>query len=143
MHFDLSQGYKGITCFIVERETLGLSVAKPEKKLGMCASGTCTVNFDNVRVPETAILGEIGKGYKIAAGFLNEGRIGIAAQMVGLAQGCFDATIPYTLQRVQFGNPVFNFQVCYVPNCRCFQEKLFSNSKRSVKSSLQFTYLFY
>lgn len=106
------QGYKGITCFLIERDTPGLSVAKSEKKLGICASGTCMVHFDNVCVPETAILGEFGKGYKIAAGFLNEGRIGIAAQMVGLAQGCFDATIPYTLERVQFGSPVFNFQVC-------------------------------
>lgn len=69
------------------------------------------LNFDNVRVPESAILGELGQGYKIAAGFLNEGRIGIAAQMLGLAQGCFDATIPYTLERTQFGSPIFKFQV--------------------------------
>lgn len=69
------------------------------------------VNFDDVRVPETSVLGEIGQGYKIAAGFLNEGRIGIASQMVGLAQGCFDATIPYTLERKQFGQPVYKFQV--------------------------------
>lgn len=69
------------------------------------------VNFDNVRVPESAILGQLGQGYKIAAGFLNEGRIGIGAQMVGLAQGCFDATVPYTLERRQFGKPIFSFQV--------------------------------
>jgi short/branched chain acyl-CoA dehydrogenase len=69
------------------------------------------INFDNVRVPESAILGEYGKGYKIAAGFLNEGRIGIGAQMIGLAQGCFDATIPYTLERTQFGKALFSFQV--------------------------------
>lgn len=69
------------------------------------------VNFDDVQVPETAVLGGIGQGYKIAAGFLNEGRIGIAAQMVGIAQGCFDATIPYTLERKQFGQPIFKFQV--------------------------------
>ncbi|KAJ8941313.1 hypothetical protein NQ318_017853 [Aromia moschata] len=61
-------------------------------------------------VPQEAILGELGFGYKIAAGFLNEGRIGIAAQMLGLAQGCFDATIPYTLERTQFGKPIFSFQ---------------------------------
>ncbi|XP_057665904.1 short/branched chain specific acyl-CoA dehydrogenase, mitochondrial [Diorhabda carinulata] len=105
-----SAGYKGITCFIVERDTPGFSVAKPEKKLGISASGTCMLNLDNVRVPESAILGEFGKGYKIAASILNEGRIGIAAQMVGLAQGCLDHTIPYTLERQQFGKPIFNFQ---------------------------------
>ncbi|KAG5880582.1 hypothetical protein JTB14_002391 [Gonioctena quinquepunctata] len=105
-----SAGYKGITCFIVEQNSPGLSVAKPEKKLGMCASGTCVVNLENVRVPASAILGELGQGYKIAAGFLNEGRIGIGAQMIGLAQGCFDATIPYTLERQQFGKPIFSFQ---------------------------------
>ncbi|CAH1116322.1 unnamed protein product [Phaedon cochleariae] len=107
---DPSAGYKGITCFIVDRNMPGFSVATPEKKLGMCASGTCMVNLDNVRVPESSILGEVGQGYKIAAGFLNEGRIGIAAQMLGLAQGCFDATIPYTLERKQFGQPIFSFQ---------------------------------
>lgn len=74
------------------------------------------VNFENVRVPETAILGKLGQGYKIAAGFLNEGRIGIAAQMTGLAQGCFDATIPYVFERTQFGKPLFNFQVVYLSN---------------------------
>ncbi|KAF2893311.1 hypothetical protein ILUMI_12867 [Ignelater luminosus] len=105
-----SAGYKGITCFIVERDTPGFTVAKPENKLGICASGTCMLTFDNVRVPESAILGEFGHGYKYAAGFLNEGRVGIAAQMLGLAQGCFDATIPYTMERTQFGQPVFNFQ---------------------------------
>lgn len=90
----------------------------------MSASGTCMVNFDNVRVHESAILGEFGKGYQIAAGFLNEGRIGIASQMVGLAQGCFDATIPYTMERKQFGTPIFNFQVTHLPKikeCNCCQ----------------------
>jgi len=105
-----SAGYKGITCFIVERDTPGLTVNKPENKLGICASGTCMITFENVRVHESQILGEFGHGYKYAAGFLNEGRIGIAAQMLGCAQGCFDATIPYTLERHQFGKPVFSFQ---------------------------------
>lgn len=105
-----SAGYRGITCFIVERDTPGVSIGKKEDKLGMRASGTCMVHFDNVRVPEANILGEFGHGYKYAAGFLNEGRIGIAAQMVGLAQGCFDATIPYLLERKQFGQSVFSFQ---------------------------------
>ncbi|XP_045464926.1 short/branched chain specific acyl-CoA dehydrogenase, mitochondrial [Harmonia axyridis] len=103
-------GYKGITCFLVDRNLPGVSVGKPEKKLGICASGTCMVSFDNVRVPESAILGELGQGYKYAAGFLNESRIGIAAQQLGLAQGCLDATIPYTLERKQFGQPIFEFQ---------------------------------
>ncbi|KAI8421483.1 hypothetical protein MSG28_009536 [Choristoneura fumiferana] len=107
---DPSKGYKGITCFIVERETPGLSVAKPENKLGIRASGTCMVHFDNVRVPESNILGEYGHGYKYAAGFLNEGRIGIASQMIGLCQGCMDATIPYTLERKQFGNKIYAYQ---------------------------------
>ncbi|KAL1114989.1 hypothetical protein AAG570_007812 [Ranatra chinensis] len=105
-----SAGYKGITCFIVEREMPGFSVAKVEDKLGIRASGTCMLHFDNVRVPKENILGEFGHGYKYAAGFLNEGRIGIGAQMVGLCQGCFDATIPYTLERKQFGQPIYSFQ---------------------------------
>lgn len=95
----------------MERETPGLTVAKPENKLGIKASGTCMVHFDNVKVHESAILGEYGKGYQYAAGFLNEGRIGIAAQMIGLCQGCMDATIPYTLERKQFGKKIFSFQV--------------------------------
>uniref|UniRef100_A0A0A9Y8G7 Short/branched chain specific acyl-CoA dehydrogenase, mitochondrial n=1 Tax=Lygus hesperus TaxID=30085 RepID=A0A0A9Y8G7_LYGHE len=107
---DPSKGYKGITCFIVERDMPGFTVARPENKLGIKASGTCMLTFDNVRVPKKNILGEYGHGYKYAAGFLNEGRIGIGAQMLGLMQGCFDATIPYTLERKQFGSPVFNFQ---------------------------------
>ncbi|XP_063230628.1 short/branched chain specific acyl-CoA dehydrogenase, mitochondrial isoform X3 [Bacillus rossius redtenbacheri] len=107
---DPAAGYKGITCFLVDREAPGLSVGKKEDKLGLRASGTCMVHFDNVRVPESHILGEYGKGYKYAAGFLNEGRIGIGAQMVGLAQGCLDATIPYTLDRAQFGKKIYSFQ---------------------------------
>nr|CAD7457683.1 unnamed protein product [Timema tahoe] len=105
-----SAGYKGITCFIVDRDSPGLSIGKRENKLGLKASGTCVVHFDNVRVPESNILGEFGKGYKYAAGFLNEGRIGIGAQMLGLAQGCLDATIPYTLERIQFGKKIYSFQ---------------------------------
>ncbi|XP_018401135.1 PREDICTED: short/branched chain specific acyl-CoA dehydrogenase, mitochondrial-like [Cyphomyrmex costatus] len=105
-----SAGYRGITTFFVERDTPGLTVAKPEDKLGIKASGTCMIHFDNVRVPESNILGEFGHGYKYAAGFLNEGRVGIGAQMIGIAQGCLDATIPYTLERKQFGKDVFSFQ---------------------------------
>ncbi|KAL6423676.1 hypothetical protein ACFW04_010289 [Cataglyphis niger] len=105
-----SAGYRGITTFLVDRDTPGLTVAKPEDKLGIKASGTCMIHFDNVRVPESNILGEFGHGYKYAAGFLNEGRIGIGAQMIGIAQGCLDATIPYTLERKQFGHDIFSFQ---------------------------------
>ncbi|CAN9509179.1 unnamed protein product [Ophioblennius macclurei] len=107
---DPSAGYRGITCFIVDRDTEGLEIGKKENKLGLRASSTCPLTLDNVKVPATNILGEIGHGYKYAIGMLNEGRIGIAAQMVGLAQGCFDHTIPYTRQRVQFGKRIFDFQ---------------------------------
>ncbi|XP_039965631.1 short/branched chain specific acyl-CoA dehydrogenase, mitochondrial [Bactrocera neohumeralis] len=103
-------GYRGITAFIVDRDTPGLIVNKPEDKLGIRASGTCMITFDNVRIPEENLLGEFGHGYKYAAGFLNEGRIGIGAQMVGLAQGCFDHTIPYLLERKQFGKEIYEFQ---------------------------------
>ncbi|CAO1375893.1 unnamed protein product [Diamesa hyperborea] len=107
---DPSKGYRGITTFILDRDFEGLSVGKKEDKLGIRASGTCMLHLDNVKVPEENILGEYGKGYQYAAGFLNEGRIGIAAQMVGLAQGCFDATIPYLLERKQFGQDIYSFQ---------------------------------
>ncbi|KAL6443112.1 hypothetical protein ACFW04_002817 [Cataglyphis niger] len=105
-----SAGYRGITTFLVDRDTPGLTVAKPEDKMGMKASYTAMVHFDNVRIPENNLLGEFGCGYKYAAGFLNESRIGIAAQMIGVAQGCLDATIPYTLERKQFGKEIFSFQ---------------------------------
>jgi alkylation response protein AidB-like acyl-CoA dehydrogenase len=107
---DPSKGYKGITCFIVEKE-MGVQVAKKEKKLGIRSSSTCVLNFDNVRVPQENVLGEVGKGYKYAISLLNEGRVGIAAQMVGLAQGAFDAALPYTYQRKQFGQRIGDFQV--------------------------------
>ncbi|CAD6215764.1 GSCOCG00000576001-RA-CDS [Cotesia congregata] len=105
-----SDGYRGITTFFVDRSMPGVSVGKPEDKLGIKASGTCMVHFENVRVPAENILGQFGHGYKYAAGFLNEGRIGIGAQMIGIAQGCLDATIPYTLERKQFGSDIFSFQ---------------------------------
>ncbi|KAF1771000.1 hypothetical protein GCK72_002824 [Caenorhabditis remanei] len=103
---DPSQKYKGITCFIVERGAEGLT----EDKLGIRASSTCQVHFDNVRVHKSAILGEYGKAYKYAIECLNAGRIGIGAQMLGLAQGCFDQTIPYLQQREQFGKRLIDFQ---------------------------------
>ncbi|PAV84667.1 hypothetical protein WR25_00759 [Diploscapter pachys] len=107
---DPSKGYKGITAFLVERGTKGLSVGKKEDKLGIRSSSTCSVHFDNVRVPKSAILGEYGKGYKYAIECLNEGRIGIGAQMVGLAEGCFDQTIPYLQERKQFNTRLIDFQ---------------------------------
>ncbi|XP_035125268.1 short/branched chain specific acyl-CoA dehydrogenase, mitochondrial isoform X1 [Callithrix jacchus] len=107
---DPTVGYKGITCFLVDRDTPGLHIGKPENKLGLRASSTCPLTFENVKVPETNVLGQIGHGYKYAVGGLNEGRIGIAAQMLGLAQGCFDYTIPYIKERIQFGKRVFDFQ---------------------------------
>ncbi|KAK2462267.1 hypothetical protein APHAL10511_005573 [Amanita phalloides] len=106
---DLSKGYKGITCFIATKD-MGIQVAKKEQKLGIRASSTCTLNFDDLRIPAQNVLGGEGKGYKIAIEILNEGRIGIAAQMLGLAQGAFDKAVPYTYQRQQFGQPVGTFQ---------------------------------
>ncbi|CAD6195497.1 unnamed protein product [Caenorhabditis auriculariae] len=105
-----SKGYKGITCFLVDRDEKGISVGKKEDKLGIRASSTCPIHFDNVRVHKSAILGEYGKGYKYAIECLNAGRIGIGAQMIGLAQGCFDYTIPYLQQREQFGSRLIDFQ---------------------------------
>ncbi|CAK5002543.1 unnamed protein product [Aphanomyces euteiches] len=107
---DLSKGYKGITCFIVDRASEGLEIGKPEDKLGIRASSTCPVYFNNVKVPAHKILGEVGKGYKIAISTLNEGRIGIASQMLGLAQGVFDQTVPYLYDRKQFGHAIGDFQ---------------------------------
>ena len=87
---DPSAGYKGITAFMVDADTEGILVGPKEQKLGIKASSTCPVTFTNVRVPEANILGEFGHGYKYAISILNEGRIGIAAQLVGLAQGAMD-----------------------------------------------------
>ncbi|XP_008068788.1 short/branched chain specific acyl-CoA dehydrogenase, mitochondrial [Carlito syrichta] len=107
---DFSIGYKGITCFLVDRDTAGLHIGKAENKMGIRASSTCPLTFEDVKVPEANILGQIGHGYKYAIGSLNEGRIGIAAQMLGVAQGCFDYTIPYIKERIQFGQRIFDFQ---------------------------------
>ncbi|OXC69975.1 hypothetical protein AYX13_01319 [Cryptococcus neoformans] len=106
---DPSKGYKGITCFIMSKD-MGVEIAKKEAKLGIRASSTCVLNFDDVKIPKENIVGEIGKGYKIAIEILNEGRIGIAAQMIGLAQGAFDKSLKYAYQRKQFGKPVGEFQ---------------------------------
>lgn len=110
-NFNPSAGYKGISCFLVDRNEPGVSVSKKEDKLGLRASSTCPVIFENVRVPASNLIGKLGKGYKYAIEILNEGRIGIAAQMIGLAQGCFDHAIKYTFERKQFNNRLFDFQV--------------------------------
>jgi alkylation response protein AidB-like acyl-CoA dehydrogenase len=103
-------GYKGITCFIVERDTPGLQVGHKEDKLGIRASSTCELVLDDCPVTATQILGEIGKGYKVAIETLNEGRIGIGGQMLGLAQGAFDHAVAYARQRKQFGKAIAEFQ---------------------------------
>lgn len=109
-NIDTTKGYKGITAFIVERGFKGFTVGKKEDKLGIRASSTCELIFENCEVPEENVLGEIGKGYKIAIETLNEGRIGIGAQMVGIAQGAYDATLSYVKSREQFGKAIGNFQ---------------------------------
>jgi len=103
-------GYRGITAFIVEREAPGFTVGKKEDKLGIRASSTCELLFEDCRVPRANVLGEVGKGYKVAIETLNEGRIGIGAQMVGLAQGALDHAIQYTKERKQFGRAIADFQ---------------------------------
>lgn len=103
-------GYKGITGFVVERGMPGFSIGKKEVKLGIRASSTCEVILDNVRVPKSHVVGELGKGYKIAIETLNEGRIGIAAQMLGLADGALAGAVAYARQREQFGKPLREFQ---------------------------------
>jgi len=103
-------GYRGITAFLVERGAPGFTVGKKEDKLGIRASSTCELLFEQCRVPRANVLGEPGKGYKVAIETLNEGRIGIGAQMIGLAQGALDHTIGYVKERKQFGKPIADFQ---------------------------------
>lgn len=103
-------GYKGITAFVVERGTEGFSVSKKENKMGIRASSTCEILFEDCRIPKENILGEYGKGYKVAIETLNEGRIGIGAQMIGIAQGAFDAALAYVQERKQFGKAISEFQ---------------------------------
>lgn len=107
---DASKGYKGITAFIVEKDFKGFTVGKKEDKLGIRASSTCELLFENCEVPAANILGEVGKGYKIAIETLNEGRIGIGAQMLGIAQGAYEAALGYIKSREQFGKPISEFQ---------------------------------
>ncbi|HCD52206.1 MAG TPA: acyl-CoA dehydrogenase [Balneolaceae bacterium] len=104
------QGYKGITAFVVERGFEGFSVSKKENKLGIRASSTCEILLEDCKVPKSNVLGEFGKGYKVAIETLNEGRIGIGAQMIGIAQGAFDAAVEYVKERKQFGKSISDFQ---------------------------------
>jgi alkylation response protein AidB-like acyl-CoA dehydrogenase len=103
-------GHRGITAFLVERGFPGFTVGRKEDKLGIRASSTCELLLDACRVPRANVLGEPGKGYKVAIETLNEGRIGIGAQMVGLAHGALDHAIKYTKERRQFGQPIAEFQ---------------------------------
>jgi alkylation response protein AidB-like acyl-CoA dehydrogenase len=107
---DPAAGYKGITAFLVEKDFAGFTVGKKEDKLGIRASSTCELILEDCRVPEQNVLGEPGKGYKIAIETLNEGRIGIGAQMLGLAQGAWNHAAKYAQERKQFGKPIAEFQ---------------------------------
>lgn len=107
---DPEAGYKGITAFIVEKGFEGFSVGKKEDKLGIRASSTTELILDGCKVPKENVLGEVGKGYKISIETLNEGRVGIGAQMLGIAQGAFEAAVKYTQEREQFGQSISNFQ---------------------------------
>jgi butyryl-CoA dehydrogenase/short/branched chain acyl-CoA dehydrogenase len=103
-------GHRGITCFLVEREFPGFAVGKKEDKLGIRASSTCELILENCRVPKANVMGKAGIGYKIAIETLNEGRIAIGAQMVGIARGALDHALAYAKQRKQFGKPIAEFQ---------------------------------
>jgi alkylation response protein AidB-like acyl-CoA dehydrogenase len=116
---DPSQGYRGITAFIVERDFPGFQVGKKEHKLGIRASSTCELLFDTCEVPKENVLGPVGKGYKIAIETLNEGRIGIGSQMVGLARGSFELGVQYTKERQQFGRSISSFQGLQFQIARC------------------------
>jgi butyryl-CoA dehydrogenase/short/branched chain acyl-CoA dehydrogenase len=107
---DPSAGYKGITAFLVEKDFEGFTVGKKEDKLGIRASSTCELILEDCKVPKENVLGEVGKGYKIAIETLNEGRIGIGAQMLGLARGAWEFAAKYAQERKQFGQPLSSFQ---------------------------------
>lgn len=121
---DFSKGYKGITGFVVEKNFPGFKVGKKEDKLGIRASSTCELLFENCQVPKDNVIGEVGKGYKIAIETLNEGRIGIGAQMVGISQGAYEATLKYVKTREQFGKNLASFQAIQfqLAEMRCLLE---------------------
>jgi alkylation response protein AidB-like acyl-CoA dehydrogenase len=107
---DRSKGYKGVTAFLVDKATTGFRVGKKEHKMGLLASDTCELVLENVRVPREQVLGQVGDGYKVAFTTLDAGRIGIAAQSLGIAQACLDAAKAYARRREQFGKPIVEFQ---------------------------------
>jgi alkylation response protein AidB-like acyl-CoA dehydrogenase len=107
---DASKGYKGITAFLIEKSFSGFTVGKKEDKLGIRSSSTCELILEDCRVPKENVLGEVGKGYKIAIETLNEGRIGIGAQMLGVARGAWEYAAKYAQERAQFGKPISEFQ---------------------------------
>jgi butyryl-CoA dehydrogenase/short/branched chain acyl-CoA dehydrogenase len=112
---DPSLGYKGITAFLIEREQQGFSVGKKEDKLGIRASSTCELVLEDCEVPAANVLGNAGEGYKIAIETLNEGRIGIGAQMIGLSRGALEAALEYSQERTAFGKPICSFQGVQFP----------------------------
>ena len=138
-----ADGYKGITGFIVERNFPGFKVGKKEDKLGIRASSTCELIFENCEVPAANVIGEVGKGYKIAIETLNEGRIGIGAQMLGIQQGAYDATKNYIKSREQFGKAIGQFQGVQfqIAEMRCLLEQtrlLVYNAARLKDANLPF-----
>jgi butyryl-CoA dehydrogenase/short/branched chain acyl-CoA dehydrogenase len=116
---DQTKGYRGITAFIVERDDKGFSIGKKESKMGLRASSTCEVVLQHCIVPNDRVLGEVGKGYKLAIEILNEGRIGIGAQMVGVATAALRHATRYTQERKQFGKPICEFQAVQHQLARC------------------------
>src|ERR1700720_3602012 len=107
---DSSAGYKGITAFLIEKNFPGFTVGKKEDKLGIRASSTCELILEDCQVPKSNVLGEVGKGYKIAIETLNEGRIGIGAQMAGVARGAWEYASKYAQERKQFGKAISEYQ---------------------------------
>jgi alkylation response protein AidB-like acyl-CoA dehydrogenase len=118
---DPAAGYRGITAFLVERDMPGFSVGKKEDKLGIRASSTCELILEEVRVPRANVLGDVGKGYRVAIETLNEGRIGVAAQMLGLARGALEGALGYVKEREQFGSKISEFQAVQhrLAKCAC------------------------
>jgi butyryl-CoA dehydrogenase/short/branched chain acyl-CoA dehydrogenase len=119
---DPSKGYRGITAFVVERGDPGFSVGKRESKLGIRASSTCELLFEGCRLPADRVVGEVGKGYKYAIEILNEGRIGIGAQMIGVSAAALEAATAYSKERSQFGKPIAEFQAVQHQLARCATE---------------------
>jgi alkylation response protein AidB-like acyl-CoA dehydrogenase len=119
---DPAAGYRGITCFLVERDTPGFSIPRKEDKLGIRASSTCELVFEGVRLGKDAVLGEVGRGYKVAIETLNEGRIAIGAQMAGLARGALEGALGYVQEREQFDRKIAEFQAVRHRLARCATE---------------------